>query len=174
MCCNANMKSMKRNNKGWGIFLMLLVWGLMASCGVKSSYYQKQQAIKDARWSSGQQPVFRIDIKDTGALYDLFFLIRHDEAYPNSNIWIRMKVKAPGDTLFRDGARIELELADIKGQWLGRGMGGIWEHKVRIPAREAPRFAKAGTYELKIEHLMRQDPLPSVLNVGLRIEQRKR
>src|SRR6218665_983457 len=99
----------------------------MASCGLKSSYYQKQVQIPGAKWSSKFQPDFKVEIKDTQSRYNVSLLIRHDESYPNANIWIRMKVKAPGDSVFRDGARIEKQLANAAGVWQGKGMGGIWE-----------------------------------------------
>ncbi len=149
------------------ILLLQIVW---SSCGVKSSYFQKQVPIPGAEWDYKFQPDFKVDIKDVKAKYQFYVLIRHDESYPNSNIWFRMKVKAPGDSVFREGTRIEKPLADAKGEWQGRGMGGIWEHKIQILPSEAPKFTKPGIYEIRIEQIMRQNPLPSVLNVGLIIE----
>ncbi|WP_118949890.1 gliding motility lipoprotein GldH [Taibaiella helva] len=144
------------------------------SCGVKSAYYQKQEAIPGAQWEYKFQPVFAVDITDTQALYRFYLLVRHDEGYPNANLWFRLKVKAPGDTTFSEGIRIEKDLADSKGEWLGRGMGGIWEHKLPLLAKEVPRLAKPGRYEFRIEQIMRSNPLPSVLNVGLIVEKIER
>lgn len=151
------------------IFIFLIVLSI-TSCGVKSSFYQKQVPIPGTKWSSKFQPHFKIEIKDVKARYNVSLLMRHDDAYPNANLWFRLKVKAPGDSVFRDGARIEKQLSNAAGEWLGKGMGTIWEERIAIPIREAPQFAKPGMYEIKIEQLMREDPLPSVLNVGLRIE----
>lgn len=153
------------------IAALLLATFCWVSCGVKSSYYQKQVPVPKAQWAASFRPVFRIEVKDTTARCRFYFLLRHDESYPNSNIWFRLSVKAPGDSLFRDGGRIQADLADASGVWLGRGMGGIWEHKVPVRDAEAPRLNRPGVYEIRMEQLMRQDPLPSVLNVGLLIEQ---
>lgn len=142
----------------------------LPACGVKSSYYQKQVAIAGAQWDYKFQPDFKFTVEDTAVHYRFYLLIRHDESYPNSNFWFRMKVKAPGDTVFHDGKRVEKDLADAKGEWLGRGMGAIWEHKIPLSFRETPELNRPGTYEIKIEHLMRDNPLPSVLNVGLMVE----
>lgn len=141
------------------------------SCGVKSSYYQKQTAIPNASWAYNFQPEFRIDISDTSKQYKMYLLLRHDEAYPYANIWFRFKIKAPGDSTFHTGQRIEKSLADIEGKWLGKGLGEIWEHKLPLTIKEMPELNKKGTYILKIEQIMRSNPLPSVLNVGLIIEQ---
>jgi gliding motility-associated lipoprotein GldH len=154
------------------IFILCVVLSI-ASCGVKSSFYQKQVPVPGAKWSSKFQPHFKIEIKDIKARYNVSLLMRHDESYPNANLWFRLKIKAPGDSVFRDGARIEKQLTNAAGEWLGRGMGTIWEERIAIPVRESPQFTKPGMYEIKIEQLMRNDPLPSVLNVGLRIEKLK-
>ncbi len=150
---------------------LLMVLG-MVSCGVKSHYYQKQVAIPDARWEYKFQPTFKIDIEDTSAKYEVTLLIRHDEGYPNSNIWFRLNVKEPGAKTFAKGKRIEKELADAEGKWMGTGMGDIWEQRIPLFSGEAPSFKKAGTYEIKMEQVMRNNPLWSVLNVGLRVEKK--
>jgi gliding motility-associated lipoprotein GldH len=142
------------------------------ACNVKSDIYQKQVAIPSASWSSQYKPVFKVDIKDTAAMYSMYLLFRHDDAYPVSNIWLRMKVKAPGDSLFREGVRIDKTIANSVGEWQGKGIGGIWEEKIPIYRDEMPQFKKIGVYEIQLEHLMRLDPLPAVLNVGIGIEKR--
>ncbi len=143
------------------------------SCGVKSPYYQKQMSIPDARWAYAFQPEFKINIEDTAAHYDMMLLVRHDEGYPYANLWLRMHIKAPGDTTFSEGKRIELELADVEGKWKGSGMGSIWEHRILLNRSQQPTFKEPGTYEIRIEQVMRNNPLSSILNIGLRIEKRR-
>lgn len=154
------------------LYASLLAALLFAACGVKSPYYQKHVAIPDAKWDYQFQPSFKIDIEDTAARYEVTLFIRHDEGYPNANIWFRLNVKSPGDSTFREGQRIEKELADVEGKWKGTGMGGIWEHRILLSPKEAPEFKKAGTYEIRVEQIMRNNPLWSVLNVGLRVEKK--
>ncbi len=152
--------------------LCFLLVAAASSCGIKSPYYQKQEGIPKAAWKSSFQPEFSINVTDTVSPYAFYFLMRHDEAYPNANIWIRLNVKGPGDSTFRHMSRAEIGLADAEGKWLGRGMGGIWEHKVALAPAMVPQFKKSGVYHIRIEQIMREDPLPSVLNVGLNIERR--
>lgn len=140
------------------------------SCKIKSPYYQKQVAIPNTAWAYNFQPTFKITISDPAAQYRMYLLIRHDESFPFSNLWIRMKVKTPGDSTFNTGNRIGKDLADPEGKWLGKGLGGIWEHKIPLTIKETPTFNHKGDYEIKIEQIMRMNPLPSVLNVGLAIE----
>ena len=151
----------------------LVVIGLLSvsfSCNMPSPYFQKQFAIPKTQWDYSFKPVFKIEIKDTSAKYRMYLLVRHDEAYPFANIWFRLNEKTPGEKSFKEGERINKVLADAEGKWLGKGMGGIWEHKIPFTTKEGLKFNHIGVYEIQMEQLMRTNPLPSVLNVGLLIE----
>jgi gliding motility-associated lipoprotein GldH len=111
-----------------------------------------------------------MEIKDTAALYHLYFIVRHTEAYPFSNIWMSIYTKHPGDSTF-DRSRIEIPLAETSGKWLGRGMGEIWEQRMPITRNDNPMvFKKPGVYEIRFGQDMRVNPLTEILQVGLRVE----
>lgn len=99
----------------------------------------------------------------------MYFIIRHTEAYPYSNIWLWVSLKQPGDTSFQR-MRIEVPLATPSGQWAGRGMGELWEQRMSIRTDAQKLFTRKGDYEIYMEQDMRTEKLPEVLNVGLRIE----
>lgn len=152
-------------------FLLFVCIALLGfSCNVPSPYFQKQYAIPKTMWTYDFKPDFKINVADTAAQYRMFLVIRNDEAYPYANIWFRLKVKAPGQKQFDEGERINMVLADAEGKWLGKGMGGIWEHKIPFTPKQTVKFNKPGLYELQMEQVMRMNPLPSVLNVGLIVE----
>lgn len=122
------------------------------------------------KWDNSFKPEFKFNIDDTAAGYQLLFLMRHTDAYPFSNIWLIMDTKGPGDTAFRK-MRVEVKLAAPSGQWLGRGMGDIYEQRVPINAVNQPAiFPKLGLYTVRLSQDMRKNPLPEVIQVGLRIE----
>jgi len=154
------------------ILPVLFLAALAISSCTTSPYYQKQDAVPGTKWDYSFQPVYKINIPDSNYKYATYLIIRHDEAYPYANIWVRMRVKAPGDSTFNQGVRIERQLADPTGKWQSNAMaiGGIWEHVMRIGPKETPQFTKPGTYEIKLEQVMRSNPLPSIMNVGIRVE----
>lgn len=142
---------------------------VVAGC-MPSPYYEKHATFSHNAWSNKAVPVFKFDIKDTTARYNLYFIIRHTEAYPFSNIWVNIYSKQPGSKKYEQ-SRIEIPLAEPSGKWLGRGMGEIWEQRMPIMRNDNPMlFNKPGTYEIKFEQNMRVNPLPEILQVGLRIE----
>jgi gliding motility-associated lipoprotein GldH len=135
-----------------------------------SPQYQEHYTVQNAQWASSFQPQFKFEITDTASAYQLFLLIRHTDAYPFSNIWINMDSKGPHDSSYRK-LRVEVPLAASNGQWLGRGMGEIWEQRAAINSLQMPAFfPHKGLYTVRLTQDMRRDPLPEVLTVGLRLE----
>jgi len=151
------------------IFSAVIILAGFSGC-LPSPYYQKDVVVPQYAWGYSFQPSFRFEIADTTALYNLYFIIRHTEAYPFSNIWMWVYTKQPGDTSYMR-SRIEIPLAEPSGKWLGRGMGEIWEQRMPITRNDNPmQFNRPGVYEIKLEQNMRINPLPEVLQIGLRVE----
>ena len=159
---------MQRINK---IFLPFVLALFLYGC-VSSPYYQKDYTIPGNQWSSDFEPSFRFEITDTTASYDMQYLIRHTSAYPYSNIWLMVEVKKPGATQY-ERTRVEIPLAEPTGKWLGRNMGEIWEQRMPLSlALDSTMLHIPGVWEIKFSHNMRMDPLPEVLQTGLRVEKR--
>lgn len=150
------------------IYILLLGCLVMAGCA-PSPVYQQVEPIPQNEWSYDFKPTFKFDITDTTSLYNIFFIIRHTEAYRYSNIWMWIYTKRPGDSTFQK-SRINIPLAEASGKWMGRGMGEIWEQRLPISLADPMMLRKKGTYEIRFEQNMRINPLPDVLHVGLRIE----
>lgn len=163
----------KKNPLRKTFFALLAVCAILTACEPSSSVFQQQEAIPETRWNSAFKPVFYFDISDSLATYNLFFLIRHTQAYPFSNIWLRFSIKGPQDTVGIN-QQIEIPLAQENGQWYGRNMNEIWEQRMPIATRKGPNilFPKPGRYKIQLEHLMRTNPLPEVMNIGLRVEKK--
>ncbi len=150
--------------------LLVLSFAVILSGCMPSPYYQKAVSVPQNAWRYDFKPKFQFEIEDTAALYNLYFLIRHTEAYPFSNVWLWIHTKSPGDSV-AEKSRIEIPLAEKSGKWLGRGMGEIWEQRMPITRNDNPMvFTKPGVYEISFEQNMRINPLPEVLQVGLRVE----
>ena len=131
-----------------------------------SPYYEKNQSVPHNAWAYDFKPSFKFLVTDTTIYYNLYLAMRHTEAYPYANIWLRLYSKQPGDTTCQE-SRVEVPLAGNTGQWLGRGMGEIYEHRQYL---DQIAFTRKGMYEIRMEQDMRVSPLPEVLQVGLRVE----
>lgn len=143
---------------------------LAAACKPpKIDTYEKNLEVPGHEWAYDYKPSFDIKIQpeDTAYLYNICVNIRHTDAYPYSNIWVLVGTQYPGDSIAKE-QRVELPLADVTGKWAGSGLDDIYEHRIFI--QQNAIFNKPGTYKFTFEQNMRQNPLPHVMNVGLRIE----
>lgn len=142
---------------------------LLSSCQT-IDLYEKTVPIPKHAWNSSFKPEFRFIIKDTTVPYRVFITLRHTDQYTYNNIWVNLSTQAPGDTLQK--VQYELPLASREG-WLGSGMGDIYDHRIAItPPNQDLYFRRSGEYVFTLEHIMRQDPLLHVLDVGLRLEKK--
>lgn len=159
--------------------LLLACCLLLSSC-TTIDLYEKVVPVPAQQWQSKFKPQFTFQIKDTTVPYEIFVLLRHNNQYKYNNIWVRLWAKAPTDTA--QSLSLELPLANKEG-WLGTGMDDVFAHRIRVgaeaekytflkPTANGFYFSKAGEYSFTLEQIMRDDPLPHVLNVGLRLEKK--
>jgi len=131
--------------------------------------YEQNTIYADHQWPSKQENGYQFTIADTTSSYNVYFVIRHHNAYHYKNIWLQVNTKAPGDTLVKQ--IVNLNLADDLNGWLGAGMDDIYDHRIAINAR--PLKFKKGTYHISMQHIMREDPLQNILSTGIRVEKAK-
>ncbi len=139
------------------------IW-LLQACGNKINAYEKLASFPRHEWISTDTPSFSFQIQDTVQPYQLFFVIRHGDAYRYRNIWLNIQVKDPDSTY---NVKREFKLADGE-KWLGTGMDDIYEQ--RIPFSKGAHILKKGNYTFTLQQIMREDSLAHVLNAGIRVE----
>lgn len=163
------------------LFLQLLTCGvwLFSSCNT-IDLYEKVVPVPRHEWQSSFRPQFTFEVKDTTVPYQAYVIFRHNNQYKYNNIWVNLYAAGPADSVQK--LALELPLASKEG-WLGIGMDDIFEHRIRV-GNEVERFrfarmgadgfyfAKPGTYTFTLEQIMREDPLPEVMNVGFRLEKK--
>ena len=150
--------------------ILVLLSCVLFGC-MPSPFYQREEVVPQNAWGYTFTPSFKFDVTDTTANYSTYFVVRHTDAYPYSNIWVWVYYKQPNDTSFQK-QRINIQLAEASGKWLGRGMGEIYEQYMPFSITDSTHklFRRSGTYEIKFEQNMRVNPLPEILHVGLRVE----
>lgn len=146
------------------IFFLLLVTGI-ASCD-KVELYERMQNIKNAAWDSQQVASFSFEIADTVKPYQIYVVLRHTNEYPFRNIWLNVGLQQPGDTLKYQQFELPLAAPD---KWLGTGMDDIYEHRALLFPQPV-HFSKSGLVTFTLQHTMRRNPLPGVMQAGIRVE----
>lgn len=147
------------------LIILAIILLPVLSCNPTTGVFEKNVAIPGHEWSSDFIPEIKVNIEDTLSQHNIYVVIRHADAYRFNNLWINLQTQVPGEEIRTQ--KFDLRLATDDKGWLGSGMDDIYEHRVLI----APvRFPKKGTYIFRIEQIMRIDPLPHILNAGIRIE----
>lgn len=122
--------------------------------------------IDDNKWSSERPVVLVMDIRDTVTPHNVYINLRNASHYPFSNIFLFMNTTFPDGR--RDRDTLEIMLAGADGKWLGDGLGDIWDNRVLFKKNVA--FPQAGEYRFELIQAMRLDPLPGIMDVGMRVE----
>ena len=145
------------------IFLSLIL--VLSSCD-QSCVYEKNIKIPEGIWNRENIIQFEIQIEDTITSHNLYVNVRNTSLYPMSNLYLFITTTAPSGHSVRD--TVDVILADEKGKWLGSGLGDIWD--LQQLYKQKVRFAQRGTYKFDFEQAMRNEKLPFILDVGLRVE----
>ena len=132
--------------------------------------FEKQAQIPSQQWFYNNIPGFTFHIEDTGALYNVYIVLRHTDQYNYNNIWLRVGSKVPGDSMYFQN--INLILANDAKGWEGSGMDDIFEVRKNISPGPLS-FKKPGDYTFSIGQIMRENPLKHILSVGVRVEKVK-
>ena len=107
-----------------------------------------------------------VHVSEIDAPYRVYLNLRHTPDYRYANIFMLVHVYQPNGTDTTE--RIELTLAEPDGRWLGSGAGSIYTHQQLI--KDNYFFPDTGQYTFSIEQNMRENPLPEIADVGIRIE----
>lgn len=152
---------------------ILLIVALLAACEDRLAYSQFQ-ATGDGTWHRDDVMEFRLEDPDTTRAHTLYILLRNDEQYPYSNLFLIAEMTYPDGQSQRD--TLEYVMADASGRWLGAGFGSVYENKLGF--RKDVVFPTKGVYTIEVSHAMRKngsvqgvESLPGVLDVGFQVEE---
>ncbi len=146
---------------GFAILLSLL----LNACD-SNRVFDKNLPLEDAVWDRNQIARFDVEIDDTTAQYSLFVNVRNAGQYPYRNIYLFTQIQSPNGQYARDTA--EFILADGRGNWLGKGIGDLWEYQ--FPYKQNVMFPSKGTYRIELEQAMRDKELKYITDIGIRVE----
>ena len=116
--------------------------------------------VDPAGWSSNDTLQLTFDVNEPQHRHDLQIGLRHNNAYPFSNLYLFVRLTYPNGRTLTD--TLSCPLAGPDGRWYGTG--GEWvDH--RIGYKKGVAFPLEGRYTLDIVHAMRRDPLPGLSDI---------
>ena len=159
--------------QGAGLAGLALLASLLLSACDPQRVYEDNVDLKSLTgepyvWDVQQRPTFSFAIADTVARYDVYFNVRNAAGYGFYNLYLKHTLTGPDGRPAGPALLHQLMLMDSKtGAPRGKGTGDIFDHQVLALPRQ--RFARPGTYRLTLEQYMRQNQLPGIMAVGVRV-----
>lgn len=113
-------------------------------------------------------PSFQVNITDTTKVYDFVITLRTTTSYAYNNLWIFLSSKTPSGLKAREP--FQIQIANEDGTWIGVKSGTVIENQLIFKAR---KFPEKGKYTFTLEQGITEKNIGDVLDVGLRITERK-
>jgi gliding motility-associated lipoprotein GldH len=145
--------------------LILISLFLLSSCN-SNVIFSDSKVMKEKTWYLTDIPSFKVKITDTINSNNVLFTIRTGSSYPFRNIYLFVTTTSPDGKSITD--TLQYNIADEKGNWLGKGFGDI--HELNLPYKSNVYFPVKGIYQFNIQHGMRIENLKGVYDIGLRVE----
>jgi len=141
---------------------------LTAGCSDPDRIYERNVDFPGNLWLADSIAKFEFLISDDEQTYDLHYNVRNSISYPYHNLYVQYTLEdSTGNVLSK--ALQNMDLFDpVSGNPLGDGLGDIFDHRILAVSRQ--RFPTEGWYRFKVQQFMRQDSLPLIMSMGLRVE----
>lgn len=145
------------------MFFLCLV-GLSA-CG-PAVLIDESHPLSETGWSYRDTMSWSFEVPDTMTIYNLLLTVEHTPDFSFQNTYVQIHTLFPAGEVVSQV--VSLELQDQAGAWLGKC--GDEKCTWTIPIQENAFFNQTGTHQIKLEQYMRQDSLPGILALRMRIE----
>lgn len=153
--------------KGLPFWVLTVTFFLVFGCD-RQRVFEGKMDFSDGYWVFNNPAEFEFEILDTDREYNLLLNIRNTAKYQYQNIYLQYYLEdSTGRLLSKELKNIQL-FNQITGVPLGKGLGDLFD--VERTFLENYSFDNPGKYQLRIDQFMRQDSLPEILSVGLRVE----
>jgi gliding motility-associated lipoprotein GldH len=146
---------------------IIIISSLFVACN-KINVYEKRVTIPNHTWDKSFVPTFTFNNNAADKTNYLFAIVRHTNNYPYNNIYVKLTIKNAKDSSITKEINIPLTKSNANKEWANKGMDDIYEIKYPL----APFAGDAGKYTFTLENIMRDNPLPEILNIGLRLERK--
>lgn len=148
--------------------LGLLMLIFLVGCGTSGEDVTMKSI--DNKWNKKTEQKFNLEISDPQNPKNIIFVVRNNNEYPYSNIRFIVNFKNPKSKISQVDT-LNYILAKPNGEWLGTGFGEVKETLFQYKTNY--KFPEKGTYEVSVTQAMRNDNLPGIEDIGIKVETAK-
>ncbi len=145
--------------------VLMSVASAFSSCD-RHTVYHIAKSLPERGWSKQDTLYFVKTMSDSCKIYELSIDIRSKSDFPYRNLPILFSCRLPDKGLIKD--TINIALSDAKGNWLGKGWGGLYQlsHTVGHIQMKNP-----GIYIFKIAYLLPDKRISGISDIGIRLHE---
>ncbi|MDY3536876.1 gliding motility lipoprotein GldH [Riemerella anatipestifer] len=151
------------------VFLMMLVLFTLVSCSLFGDEEVRMHSLGGV-WHKNTSQKFEFEIKDAQNPKNIIFVIRNNNDYPFSNLYLISKM-SKGNKVLGQIDTLNYVLAMPTGEWIGSGFGStketLFQYKVNY------KFPENGVYNIELKQAMRKDTLKGIEDIGVTIQSPK-
>ena len=145
-----------------GILTLLL----LVSCLSKSKQIHSYRSIPNQTWVWGDTLLYNCQLSDLLARYQLTIEFRHNDHYPFQNLALWYSISPTNEAAICSDT-LNFMLCNEQGQWRGRKWSNLFEGSIPASTFTIPH---SGEYTIRLLHIMRNDTLTGLYDLGVRIE----
>ena len=140
---------------------------ILAACQNNIIYHSYTPVPLDG-WNKSDTLVYTLPASIPAGTYEMTIGIRHQESYPYRDLWMNISTNVK-DTSTYTTDTLQLFLADKTGNWNGNGPGGLYQFtKLYTPSFTIAQ--DSASRNIRIVHIMTDNPLKGISDVGIRLE----
>lgn len=150
----------------WNSLCCLFAACLLGACK-ENIVYHSYQSLPEEGWKKSDTLSFNISIADNPpTMLRLFMEVRNRTDYPYRDLHLFINHNLPDSATWQTDTLI-IKLADSTGKWNGKGWGSIYQFATFF---KSVRPLHSGNYQIKIINGMKDEKLPGLNDLGIRIE----
>lgn len=152
-------------------WLLLLLVMLFAACD--STVFHRYASFESRIWNRADTLCYRFDNSSSmrnGHMYSICIEARTTAGYKYRNMVVRVEAFASGDTLPQAVDTLLCEVYDGGGRRKGSTAGLLYQ--VESEVKPLPELV-GDTLTFKVSHIMEEDTLDGIADVGLKLMRRK-
>ena len=134
----------------------------LAACDNQTIYHTYQNLSIEG-WKKTDTLKYQLPAQLAGKQYDLEVGLRHTENYPYQDIWMEILYPLSPD---RHPDTLHITLADKQGNWKGNGTSS---NLYQYTSPHHPVTFSPSDSMIQIVHIMRDEPLKGISDVGIRL-----
>ena len=147
------------------IFGLILLSFIFSGCN-KGRVFHEVKKFDDFKWHKSEKIYFEVIIDQNNSEYDLFLNLRYIEGFPYKFLNLEIDITDPDEKTKTNISSIQI--ISNKKKYIGDGAGSYWDLDYQLPEYE---FIESGKYKITITHVMDENVLNWINEVGLSVKE---